>query len=301
MTKFEQFANEVSSTLNGGINDSVTSLSVASATGFPTDGNFRIRINDEILLVTAVSGTTFTVVRGQEGTSAAAHSNGDDVTHVLTKDSLRRAVLDHSPGLLDGKPLHKLTDINGNAVTSASFTWDEQGDSTVEDLSDGGFILKGNATVGTGTNLSVLYKTQPSTPYTFTVGFIPLRHGAGINHCGIVFRKGSDRKFLTLSCAADSGGARHDIAGYEYSTPSTFNTSAFTRTGWPLPMGLMWFQGEHDGSDMIFRWSADGYFFSKVYSDPVGSWITPTQIGIYNSINSATHQTAMTVLHWSEE
>lgn len=86
----EQYANEVSSTTTGSVNNSSDPVSVvvASATGFPTTGKFRIRIDDEILLVTAVSGTTFTCSRAQEGTTIASHSSGATVTHVLTKQSL---------------------------------------------------------------------------------------------------------------------------------------------------------------------------------------------------------------------
>lgn len=88
----EQFSNNASSTLNGAIDNDDTSLVVTSASSFPTTGNFRIRIDDEIMLVTAVSGTTFTVTRAVEGTSAASHSNGADVRHVLTAAALQAIV-----------------------------------------------------------------------------------------------------------------------------------------------------------------------------------------------------------------
>jgi hypothetical protein len=88
---FEQFANTAATTLNNGgtVGSSDTSLTVTSAAAFPTTGNFRILIDSEILLVTAVSTNTFTVVRAQDGTSAATHADGGAVTHVLTRDALR--------------------------------------------------------------------------------------------------------------------------------------------------------------------------------------------------------------------
>ena len=84
----EQFANNAESTLSGAINNSVTSLVVASATAFPSAGNFRIRMDSELMLVTAVSSNTFTVTRGAEGTTAASHSDGVLVKHVLTAAAL---------------------------------------------------------------------------------------------------------------------------------------------------------------------------------------------------------------------
>lgn len=89
----EQFTNDIQTTLSGGINSSVTSLSVASATGFPTTAQYRIRIENELLLVTAGAGTTtWTVARGAEGSTPAAHSNGVDVHHVLTAGAIRNVV-----------------------------------------------------------------------------------------------------------------------------------------------------------------------------------------------------------------
>lgn len=80
----ERFTNNASTTLNGAINNSTTSVVVTSATLFPTAGNFRIRIEDEIMLVTAVSGSTFTVTRAYEGTTAASHADTTTVREVLT-------------------------------------------------------------------------------------------------------------------------------------------------------------------------------------------------------------------------
>lgn len=88
----EQYANDAATTLNGAITNVATSLVVTSATGFPTAGDFRIRIGSEILKVTAVSGTTFTVERETEDATRfpkALHSSGDAVNLVLTAASLK--------------------------------------------------------------------------------------------------------------------------------------------------------------------------------------------------------------------
>ena len=67
-------------TLSGAINASQTTLSVASSSGFPTTA-FRIRIDDEQMNVTGGFGTnTWTVTRGANGTTAAAHVTSQTVT-----------------------------------------------------------------------------------------------------------------------------------------------------------------------------------------------------------------------------
>jgi hypothetical protein len=87
MTQAEQYANLAATTLsgNGGsITSGATSMIVASASAFPTVGQFRVIVESEIMIVTAVSGTTFTITRGAESTSAASHNDGVAVTHVCT-------------------------------------------------------------------------------------------------------------------------------------------------------------------------------------------------------------------------
>src|SRR5215470_14883492 len=56
-------------------------IPVASAAGFPASGNYYIQIGSEVLQVTGGQGTTtWTVARGQLGTSAAPHASGSVVT-----------------------------------------------------------------------------------------------------------------------------------------------------------------------------------------------------------------------------
>ncbi len=61
-------------TASTALTSSGTSLTVASTAGFPAAAPFRVSIDSEVLQVVAVSGTTWTVSRGQDYTVAAAHS-----------------------------------------------------------------------------------------------------------------------------------------------------------------------------------------------------------------------------------
>lgn len=68
------------STLSGAMTATQTTITVASASGFPTNGAFRIRVDDEDMTVTGGQGTTtWTVVRGVAGTPAATHASGASV------------------------------------------------------------------------------------------------------------------------------------------------------------------------------------------------------------------------------
>lgn len=84
----DQFANNYSTTLNGSITASSTAITLTSATGAPT-APFRVLIDSEIIYVGARSGTSCTsLTRGAESTTAASHSSGGTVTHVLTAGAL---------------------------------------------------------------------------------------------------------------------------------------------------------------------------------------------------------------------
>ena len=100
-----KFANKFSTTLSAGINNSVTSLSIASATGFPTisGGHHAYVTLDngdgttvEVVKVTNISGTTLTVTRAQDSTSAAAFSAGAKVEIRMTS-ALLQDVKDEGP------------------------------------------------------------------------------------------------------------------------------------------------------------------------------------------------------------
>lgn len=86
----ENFSNNYSSALDGAIDDNDLSLVVLSESGSP-DAPFRIKVENEYMLVTAKGGTgnkTFTVEREIEGSTATSHADGTLVTHVVTAASL---------------------------------------------------------------------------------------------------------------------------------------------------------------------------------------------------------------------
>ena len=78
-----KFSNNASTSLASGITNSATSITVADASDFPSLGTgdysyltIQSGATIEIVKATALSSNTFTVVRGQGGTSASAFSSG---------------------------------------------------------------------------------------------------------------------------------------------------------------------------------------------------------------------------------
>ncbi len=82
------YPGEVTTVATTVVGPADTSLTVASADGFPLEGNYRIRIASELMDVTAGNGTTsWTVTRGADGTTAAtAYAAGTSVQHMQPYD-----------------------------------------------------------------------------------------------------------------------------------------------------------------------------------------------------------------------
>jgi hypothetical protein len=72
----------VTTTLNGAIDASTTTVVLTNAAQFPSTGTSFVLIGTEMIQYTGISGNTLTgVTRGTRGTTAASHSNGATVTN----------------------------------------------------------------------------------------------------------------------------------------------------------------------------------------------------------------------------
>jgi hypothetical protein len=119
----------VQTTLASGISNSATTMTVATGTGAAllggvtlSTGNidtFSVAIdpdtqNEEIVFITANSSDSFTIVRGQSGTSAITHSGGATVKHVFVSEALNA----FEAGLNETIPLNAQTGTTYTLVAS---------------------------------------------------------------------------------------------------------------------------------------------------------------------------------------
>lgn len=120
------FTNNAATTLASGISSSDTSLTVLSATGplfpNPSAGQFFFCTLQntagtvvEIVKVTARSSDTFTIVRAQEGTTAAAFITGDKVELRLTAGELNQLF----SGVVQGGGTDQVVVENATTVTTS--------------------------------------------------------------------------------------------------------------------------------------------------------------------------------------
>lgn len=140
-------SNFAKSMLDGAIDSGATSLSVTATEGtkFPQTGPFMMVLwtpviyqspvddpNREIVMATWSSGDTFTVVRAQEGTTAAAWDSGSFLAHIITAGTLTEietAIANHNMAVYMDSSNVKLAGISTEptryAFQGTNSTWDE--------------------------------------------------------------------------------------------------------------------------------------------------------------------------------
>jgi hypothetical protein len=319
----EQFANNVTSSLNGAIISSDTTIVVNSHTGFPAAAQFRILIEDEILLVTAGAGTnSWTVLRAQEGTTAAGHADATSVIHVLTAGALAKFRADTVPSdTYSNLPAAGLTGrlfLPSDGVVALrdnGSTWDTLGpiykfttppvvsswtaqvnvDSAVDRA--GTVILK-ETNSGSGDDLNILAMTAPGTPYSVTAAMLPpVYTGAGYWKSGIAMRDSSSGNLHCLHVA--TGGVSTGFYVDKYNSPTSYSaTNNFVgEVGAPI-----WLRITDDGTNLLFQVSQDGTNWNQLISLGRTSFLAnaPNQVcftfGTFGSGSGYTGQS--TLLHW---
>lgn len=148
-------ANNYRTTLNGAINNSVTSIVVTSTTGAPTIGsgveaNFTITdgVLFEIVTASSLSGSTYTVTRGVEGSTARSWSSGAIWTLNATADSVDRKL--DKPGYTTTATAAGTTTLTVASTEQQFFTG-----STTQTV-----VLPVTSTLVTGQNFTIVNKSS---------------------------------------------------------------------------------------------------------------------------------------------
>lgn len=322
----EKYTNNPVSTLNGSINNSVTSLVVNSASSFPTTGTFSILIDTEIMKVTAVSGTTFTIVRGQEGTTPASHTSGVAVDGTLTARSMDQIAADQiifdsyanlptaskkgrlfipSDGgfqLYDDGAAWNGFDKDGpkKSALSYSWSWDNQGGATVTARGTD-IVLESNGAIGGSNAYALRYKTQPTPPYTIIAEFCynwDVGNGGSFTATTIGWRNSSSGKLHLLVAAWNSGAVTIYSIKQDNSTTfnATYSTAAIARVLDPVPKYLFI---RDDGTNRRLGVSYDGQLMRQTDFQTNTNFFTADQV-FFGIRNDGTDQSGTVLRSWLE-
>jgi hypothetical protein len=300
----EKLANDAKSGLNGSINNTQTTLVVNSAATFPSTGKFRIIVDSELMLVTSVSGTTFTVTRGIEGTTAISHSSGVAVAHILTAATPDALLADNSQSdVIASLPAaeklgrrYKSTDYpiefydNGSAwvpyyngvkltlPVPASYTWTNGGGTaTNTNITNGPTDLSVTST-GAGTKGSVFVKNVPTAPYTATAIFIPHLTPHQDSALGMCLYDGT--KFVVFGVLYNNVTTPMSFWIGKMDNLTTYNSDYAKETAACLGLQPMILRITDNNTNRICSFSNDGYHFTDFHSVGRTDFLTPTKIGM---------------------
>lgn len=134
MARRYHVSNAVPTQLSAGIDASVTTITVAANTGYPTSYPFTIIVDkdaadEEVMSVTNTSGTTWTVTRAYDGSTAQAHVLGASVEHGVSALDF-----EESNAFLNGTGVVSTTMLADSSVTSAKIL---DGTIATADIADG--------------------------------------------------------------------------------------------------------------------------------------------------------------------
>lgn len=288
----EQFVNEASAALDGAINNSVTSITVKNGVRLPASGTFRARIDDELLIVTAVAGTTtWTVTRGAEGSTAASHSDSAAIYVIVTARAMDAIVSVEEAGteIANSRSLNftdaTVADDAGRVnITTARFE-------TIIAPMLANFTLDGHSIPGTptatqqgrsiviwhpGTSTVAnveLYQSPPPTPYTVIAKLTPFSPAWGSVSACLYLGDGTKLQRLGMQLQ------NNQLIVDRYSSWNAFATSILGATD-SMFSRTSWFRITDSGSTQTFSISPDGQAWLQIWSQASNAYLTTSRVGI---------------------
>jgi hypothetical protein len=318
----ERLANNAQTTLVDSIDDvdDPAVFNVAVPDNFPVAGNFRVIIDGEILLVTAVSGNEFTAVRAQEGTSIATHAAGVKITHIMTAGGMTQFVSDRIGfGLVANRPaagqpnrIYLPSDgvgidvddgsvwrtLSGVAPTTTpiltDFTWVNQGGATATQTNQ---CIDFNMPPSGSDQLRFLAKAPSTSPTDVTISFQALLHSLTFNSVGMYLYDTGTGSLLSYMLEYDA------IVTYKrWNSVTAFNgepnTNVRLRQVQNSPLYLRY---REDATDRFFMASIDNYNWITLHTESRTAFITVDRIGFGMQMNGAGGQAAVSkFLHFQE-
>lgn len=236
MAGLNLFTNNAATTLASGINNTDVSLTVATGTGAlfpnPTAGQYfycTLANNAgtvEIVKVTARSTDTFTIVRGQDGTTAVSWNTGDKVELRLVRASLNNF------GQLDSTNTWDLAQTFTAAPTFSQAPVLSSLTASKPVFTDASKNLTSSGTLGIdqgGTGQTTKTAAFDALAPTTTNGDMMYFNGTDVVRLGI----GSSGQALVVSGGVPAWG---NISSYEGFNTVQFFTSG--STSWTVPTGI---------------------------------------------------------------
>ena len=323
----EKFANFAETTLNTSINNSTTTVVVVDGSVFPSSGDFRIVIEDEIMVCTARSTNTLTVTRGAESTTAASHTSGVVVKSPLTAASIKKLVEDNiqngaassrpavsqvgrlyfpddAPFVLRDNgsswipfgPIRQMK--NPNDYSSWSYGRNYGGGGTSWTTQEFTQTIRATSVGSGGVGFETVKRAAPSAPFKITACLLGHNTNAQYKQFGIGFRQNSDDKVSFIRYTNDGNKfIRTTANGWDESSE---NNQDYGNT---IPFNPIWFQIEDNNTDHFFRFSVDGINWNLIRQESRTTVFSGSSTHVWwgTQLFGSGEIQGVTLLSWLEE
>lgn len=302
MSTKENYVNNGANFLNAPAAAGDTTLTLGDATSFPAAGGYRVRVDNELMFVsasTATSGGTLTVTRAIEGTTAASHPEGAYVQVVVTDLALRSLARQSVAGtnvtarrelnFIQGGVTWTLTDDPANDRVNVSATAGGGSEAPYvapPAISQFTFVNQIGSTATTGSNglylstpqngsdqVSLLVMPLPAAPYTLIGRSTHLL--AGTMHAGYCLYDSASGKVQTYSWGSSTWYV------FDWSSPTSYAGTTARNVPFSAFSPLRWIKIRDDGTNRTISLSNDGINWNQVYQIGRTDFLTPTSVGIY--------------------
>lgn len=198
----------VATDIPGGCTSGATSITIGAATGLPSSYPYTFifdpeTVDEEVVEVTNRSGTTLTVTRGVDGTSAVAHSAGAVARHGFSA----RDFADPAVGGLQGVA-------SGTFSAASAVNVDNVFDGTYDDYR---LVL---SVTPSAASVTIMMRLRASSSDASGSDYAGERHVIGINSVGN--ENGSDRWQVLLCDSSTTSRMGYDIFAPALTEPTSF-------------------------------------------------------------------------------
>jgi hypothetical protein len=239
-----------------------------------------------------------------DGHKAATAGNADTATNVSTNGTANQVW-----GMNGGATAQGWQTVSGGGGSSVpaltGLTW-------VNQTSDSVTASAAQAVVGGPIMMTVprdatlawrfLMQAAPSTPFKFIAQMRCLRVTWDVAGCGIAFRDSSSGHIEQSEYIVGVGG--YNLRVEKLNSPSSDNSTpviwAANDTQFSSFSSPQWLQIRDDGTTLYFDASPDGTNFINMFSEAVGTFLTPNQLGFEGLDNGGDGKTLYdSILSWT--
>jgi hypothetical protein len=290
----EKLANKSYSYLNSSVNATTTTFVVNDGSVYPTDGQFHMRVGDEIVLVTDVSTNTLTVERGKEGTSASSHSANDLAIQILSNESFEKLLKDNILYAFE-KPAEGRLINQGVPISLGDFIWINQDDGSIKgEAEEDGETITITTSLTSSDDLRGICIYAPTGNFTATMSAVMSNSldrysNQSPSHGGMFLRENSTGKIVAFGIELRENESLRTHTLRKYDSALTVN-SVYTGNFAPsVGTGICKYQRiSYDGSNYSFEFTADGVNWTTAYTTSDDDFLTSKadQIGFYVDTNT---------------